>query len=269
MKYLIIPDIHTNISRAEDIIKSVPADNVVLLGDYFDEFADDPESICNTADWLKWSLNQPNRVHLIGNHDIHYYFKDNKDVRCSGYEQYKAVAINDILKPEDWKKLKFFHVIDDWFLTHGGIHPYWIDPKKCLNNEEVTIEKESLIEKLEKDSIECLKELSRGRNHWFEVAGWARCNSPFVGGLLWCDFNKEFVPIKGINQIVGHTPSRDEVRWKFLREGSKVPETSVHGAEPFLSKQSSYNVCFDSYPALKWYGIMEENRIKICEYTKI
>lgn len=269
MKYLIIPDIHTNVDRAEEIIDSVNADMVIFLGDYFDDFGDDPESICNTADWLKWSLTEPNRVHLIGNHDIHYYFKDNTNVRCSGYEQYKSVAINNILKPEDWKKLKFYYVIGDWFLSHGGIHPYWIDATKSLNNEEVTIEKDALIVKLERDSIECLSELSKGRGHWFEAAGWARSNSPVPGGLLWCDFNNEFAPIKGIHQIVGHTPSKDVIRWKFLREGSKIPEATVHGAEPYLSKESSYNVCFDSSPALKWYGILEKNQIKICEYTKV
>lgn len=269
MKYLIIPDVHNHADRAEKICKSVPADQIVFLGDYFDDFNDDAEDVIDAANWLSWSVNQENRIHLCGNHDVHYWFKNNVYLRCSGYEQCKSVAINNIMKPEHWGKIRFFHVIDDWFLTHGGIHPYWIDQSKFQNNEPVEITREKLIEKLERDSKECVKSLSNDKNHWFNIAGFSRSRSPFVGGLLWCDFNQEFHPIKGIHQIVGHTPDRDNVRWSFFKEGETVPSTSIHGAEPYLSKESSYNVCFDSYPALKWYATLEGKQFKIHEYKNL
>lgn len=269
MKYLIIPDVHNHSDRAEKIIQHVKADQIIFLGDYFDDFNDTAHDVTETAAWLRWSVNQENRIHLCGNHDIHYWFKDNRDTRCSGFEQYKSVAINNILGPEHWNKLKFFHVLDDWILSHGGVHPYWIDANKFRNNESVEITQEELVKKLERDSKQCIKDLTKGGHHWFIIAGFSRSRAPFAGGLLWCDFNQEFEPIKGIHQIVGHTPDRHVVRWNFLKEGSTEPERTVHGAEPYLSKQSSYNVCIDSYPALKWYAVLEEKKLSIHETEKI
>jgi predicted phosphodiesterase len=264
-KTLIIPDIHLAHERAEKIISLVKPDEIILLGDYFDQFDDTPEMVCDTAEWFQWSVNQPNRVHLCGNHDIHYWFQNNSDQRCSGYEQYKSIIINDIVKSKDWNKLKFFHVLDDWILSHGGVHPYWIDPVKFRNDEEVVITKDQLVSKLERDSKECIhllnKNIFKNNYNWICVAGWCRSRSPFVGGLIWLDFNQEFHPIRGIHQIVGHTPDRNHIRWKYLKENDKNIHESITGACPELSEKSSYNVCFDSYPALKWYGIYEEKNL--------
>jgi len=30
-----------------------------------------------------------------------------------------------------------------------------------------------------------------------------------VGGIFWCDFNAEFEPIEGLNQIFGHTAGKN------------------------------------------------------------
>jgi len=35
--------------------------------------------------------------------------------------------------------------------------------------------------------------------------GWARGGRSRAGGIFWCDFNDEFIPIPGVNQIFGHT----------------------------------------------------------------
>lgn len=264
-KTLILSDIHLKHVIAEKIISSVKPDKTVMLADYFDDFGDNYDQTCATAEWLAWSVNQPNRIHLLGNHDVMYMFPNNRNIRCAGYEDGKSVAINDFVKPEHWNKLQFFAVLDDWFLTHGGIHPYWIDKIKYNDGEEVQITKSVLIEKLKNDSIECKKHLTMGKHHWFEMSGWSRGYSPFVGGILWCDFNHEFQPIRGIHQIVGHTPDRDYVRWKFLKENDTIVSESTMGAEPVLSNKSSYNVCFDSYPALKWYAVWEEKKLNIYE----
>lgn len=268
-KILILPDIHLSHKKAEKIISSVKADKIVALGDFFDNFDDTPEMVFATAEWFKDFINRPNVVACCGNHDIMYWFKDNKNVRCGGYTDEKSKIINSIVKPDDWNKLKFYHVIDDWILSHAGIHPFWIDMVKFRKNEPVEITQEALIQKLETDSKECIKRLNKGDGNWFIVAGFSRSNSPFVGGLLWCDFNQEFEPIRGIHQILGHTPDRENIRWSFLKEGSTIPEASIHGAEPYLSKQSSYNVCIDSYPALKWYAILEDKKLTIHETEKL
>ena len=84
MKYLIIPDVHNRWELTEKLIKRVKADKVILLGDYFDDFYDNAQIVADVADWFHFSINQPNRIHLCGNHDLHYWFKDNEHVRCAG-----------------------------------------------------------------------------------------------------------------------------------------------------------------------------------------
>jgi hypothetical protein len=265
MKYLVIPDIHNNHTVAENLIAKVNPEHTVFLGDYFDNFDDTYEEVAETAEWLAWSITQKDRTHLMGNHDIHYCYADHSGVRCSGYDKGKSVVINNRVKPEHWKQLKFFANVGDWFLSHAGVHPYWIDPVKFLKEEQVTISKNALIKKLELDSVDCVKQLTKGKSHWFEICGHARSHSsPFVGGLLWCDFNEEFRPTRGIHQIIGHTPSRTDIRWKVLKSNDEAVY-APNGAKPELSEQTSFNVCFDSYPALKWYGILEENELQILE----
>lgn len=265
-KVLVIPDIHLAHDRAEKIISFVKPDEIILLGDYFDQFDDTPQMVCETAEWFHWSVNQKNRIHLAGNHDIHYWFKDNEDQRCSGYEQYKSIAINDIVRPEDWKQLKFFHVLDDWILSHAGVHPHWIDLIRDNKGLPIEITKDKLIKKLEMDSKECIKLSNQDRRHWFTIAGFSRSRSPYVGGLLWLDFDQEFKPIRGVHQVVGHTPDRYHVRWKFLKENADIVSESTYGAEPVLSDKSSYNVCIDSYPALKWYATYEDKKLNVMEF---
>jgi len=265
MKSLIIPDIHNNHTLAETIIGKVKPDHTYFLGDYFDNFDDTYEEIAETADWLSWSVYQKDRTHLMGNHDVHYRFAANSGIRCGGYEQAKSVIIENRVKPEHWKQIKFFAYVGDWLLSHAGIHPYWIDAGKLRNDEPVIISKDDLTKKLERDSIDCITQLEKGKTHWFVVAGWARSRSPFVGGLLWCDFNEEFSPLRGIHQIIGHTPSRDKIRWKVLKSGDPAVYAPAEGAKPELNENTSFNVCFDSYPALKWYGILEGNELSIHE----
>jgi hypothetical protein len=262
MKCLIIPDIHNHHVVAENLITSISPDQTIFLGDYFDDFNDTYAHVCATAEWLAWSVNQPNRFHIVGNHDVHYWFPHNNDCRCGGFEIGKSQCINDFMKPEHWNKLKFFHVLGDWFLTHGGIHPYWIDPVKFRKDEPVRITKEALVKRLEHDSIDCVKQLTAGKWHWFNIAGFSRSSSPYVGGVTWCDFNQEFHPIRGVHQIVGHTPDKERVKWLILKENDDAvyaPES----AKPELSNKTSFNVCLDSYPALKWYAIYENKELKI------
>lgn len=264
MKCLIIPDIHNNHTVAEGLITKIKPEHTIFLGDYFDDFNDTSEEIADTADWLSWSVTQKDRTHLMGNHDVHYRFANNSGVRCGGYEIGKSVIISNRVKDEHWKQIKFFANVGDWIISHGGVHPYWIDPVKFRNKEPISISKSELIKKLERDSIECIKDLNKGRGHWFVVAGFARSRSPFVGGLTWCDFNQEFEPIRGIHQIIGHTPSRDEIRWRVLKSNDDAVY-APQGAKPELNENTSFNVCFDSYPALKWYGILEGNELSIHE----
>jgi hypothetical protein len=255
-KTLIVPDIHLRHEIAERIIASEKPDKIIFLGDYWDDFGDDLQMVQETSEWFSWSVNQSNRIHICGNHCLHYWFKDNPTVRCSGYTQWKSTAINDIVKKQDFEKLVFYYNLDDkWLLSHAGVHPHWLTDKRT-EPFKTNIKKVSKI--LDGQSEAFLTATGRGKWHWFDVPGYSRCNgSPYYGGILWLDWNKEFWPIKGLNQLVGHTPNY-KLSWKFLTEGDAVTHDAPLGVVPKFSDQASYNLCLDSQPGSQYYAIYED-----------
>lgn len=117
-KTIIIPDIHNDYHTVEKIIKNENPDEIIFLRDYFDDFDDTVEDATNIAKWLKESLEQENRIHLIGNHDLSY-MTDNPNLKCSGYgtDKHKAIKEHDI----DWNKLRMHYWLDEkWLCTHSG-----------------------------------------------------------------------------------------------------------------------------------------------------
>jgi len=270
-KILILPDVHNRHEKAEQIIKSVKPDQTILLGDYFDDFGDDPHSITETAEWFHYSVNQSARIHICGNHDLHYWFKNNSGLRCSGYEQFKAIAINDFVRKEDWEKLVFFHVLNDrWLLSHGGVHPSWINPENFQATKIAEYTLKYVVRKLTNDSVDCKRNLYVGKHHWFAMPGFSRSSSPYYGGITWCDWNKEFHPIRGINQLVGHTPNY-HLNWSNVAAGGTRAECLYIGNSGFvfedalLSNDASFNLCLDSQPGSRYYAIYENEKLEIID----
>lgn len=267
MKHLIIPDVHLRWEKAEALIKKVSPDVTVFLGDFFDDFGDNPQSVADGADWFHHSVNQPNRVHIAGNHDIHYWFPDNKYLRCSGYEQYKAITINDFVTKQDWEKLVFFHVIDNkWLLSHGGLAPYWLKPHGFNAMEISQYKLDTVVRRLKSNTLDAKKTFYSGGVHWFGLAGHTRSyNAPYYGGVTWLDWNGEFHPIRGIHQIVGHTPNY-QLTWNVVRDGAESPEwkLSLSSVEnPTLTENNSYNLCLDSQPGSRFYATYEDGKLTV------
>ncbi len=271
-KILIIPDTHNRWELFEKIVKQESPDLIISLGDAFDDFNDTPQDIIATAEWFHWSVNQKNRIHIAGNHDLHYWFKDNDHMRCSGYDQYKSFIINDFITKKDWEKLVFFYNLDNkWLLTHAGFHPSWIDPSLFKPNKILEYSITKACNRLQNESNDAKKALYRGGNHWFAMPGFTRSyDSPYYGGLTWCDWNKEFHPVRGLHQILGHTPNF-KLTWNILKEGEdkfkSLPLRSVNN--PSLTDKNSYNICLDSQPGSKYYAIYENGNLTIHETTKL
>ncbi len=192
MKTLIFPDVHTRHIFVDEVVKREKPDRVVMLGDFFDQFHDTPSENRKTAKWLK----QCGYEWCYGNHDVHYAFS-NPRMPCSGYEMEKKEAINEVMTHKDWEKGKFFIQVDDWLCTHAGLHPYHIP---------MMVPGKSVIDWLWKQECIARARLNTQMEHWFWAAGMARGGSEHRGGILWCDFNMEFEPVPGLNQIFGHTP---------------------------------------------------------------
>jgi hypothetical protein len=220
---LIIPDIHLRWQEAEDIIASVKHDEVIFLGDYFDDFGDDPESVEATADWLVGSVKKPNRIHLFGNHDVHYAFPY-RTFKCSGYEQWKDILIGNNVTDKVWNKLKWYHVLDGtWLLTHAGLHKSNLpEAIRELHTDRPKFLKE-IAEYLDVSIQHGFRKAANNEGSWIFNAGRSRGGMNNVGGINWCDYEQEFHPIKGLNQIVGHTPQRPCPRWTVFDETTDRP----------------------------------------------
>jgi hypothetical protein len=210
-KIIVIGDIHNHWAEAEAIAsKYDDTHTVVFVGDYFDDFGDTAQDAIQTAQWLKESLGKPNRIHLMGNHDINYsYLNYRTDVNghpqniynCSGYDMKKDDAINRIMTEADWDKIKFYHIQYGFIFTHAGIHPHWFEhPIKGMDIEYVK-------EKLDKTAIDYH---NRAWNDIIGAAGRCRGGIHKAGGILWCDYFREARLMSGIKQVFGHTPTSIE-----------------------------------------------------------
>jgi len=203
MRTLLIPDIHNNIDAVDLIIKKENADNIVFLGDYFDNFGDGVESAIHVAEWLKKSMRESNRIHLLGNHDNSYR---NIGYMCSGFTPLKKFAIDKV--GVNLNDLKHFTMVDDWLCTHAGL------TKKFYKH--YALKKEKPVEMLERFvSDKMLRETLYGAS---QLRG-----GYDIPGILWCD-SREFEPIPKLKQIFGHTPA-DEVR---ILNNNYCLDTALH-----------------------------------------
>ena len=205
-RILVIGDLHScSPEPAEQLIEEVDPDLTVFLGDYFDHFGDGLGVTIQMAQWLKQSLEQPNRVHLLGTHDLPYLYPGK--IYCPGYSHEKGYVVGNIIDRNTWKRkssLVYWHG-DDWLFSHAGVSrshlPSWNFKKSKIP---------SWLDGEISDAFNLLDSDGLDHSHWVWSVGSTRSNgiSPGAGGLVWCDWYYDFEPIAGINQVVGHTPGQ-------------------------------------------------------------
>ena len=211
MTTLVIPDIHNHTEEAEIQIEKYPADRVVFLGDYFDNFGDTAAIAKRTAKWLKQSLRNPNRIHLWGNHDLWYAFPGNRQI-CwigSGFTPEKREAIDKTITTDDWAKLKPVVDIDGIVLSHAGIDPrIFTHPVHGLTFERICKQCEKALENAKAAIPDLVFDTESGP---FWLRWWA-------------------LPVLDeFSQIVGHTPSHE----LNVETGGK--------------QGKNFNICLDSF----------------------
>jgi hypothetical protein len=269
---LIIPDLHHRWEYAERIIAAVGADVNILLGDYYDDFNDTPEMVRDTCEWLEASVEKSNRIHLVGNHDIHYMYPY-RNFQSSGYEQWKYFIIRDMVPQAVWDKLAWFHILDDrWLLSHAGLQAHHV-PNNISNftgNQSEKIKR--VAEWLNTTILDGLRNGATGENSWIFHAGIARYGNQRIGGIIWCDHSKEFVPSSGLWQIYGHTPQHNEPSW-WIRTNGKTELVPPYKFQFSLdnivySPKDSYNLCLDVWKNMH-YAIWDGTTMTIREYNEL
>ncbi len=199
MKILVIPDIHQKVAFVQNILNKAEkdVDLTVFLGDYFDDFQDNHYEVEAMAVWLKQNLYKEKRVFLMGNHDVQYRVLPYA-LYCSGYAQWKHEIIDKHISEVDWKQIKYFHDVGDFWFSHAGIAEQWFSHP---------------VYGLTVDAIKhILQEMETAFEHRdYKKLGpiWAsdrfRGGMHRKGGIVWNDKrNSEFIP--NVTQFMGHTP---------------------------------------------------------------
>lgn len=221
MKTLVVGDIHQKIDQVEKIISDW-TDRIIFVGDYFDDFNDTVEDARRTAQWLKQSLQKPNRVHLMGNHDYNYRIRPAGAYYCTGFTLEKYEAINLELSISDWRMIKYFHHEKDdatiyWF-SHAGISTHWFKhPVLGLTTEVIEKKVKEASEAIEGRLFESPQAMCLNAVDWYRGGKYPR------GGLLWSHWTNCEV-FDGVTQIVGHT-TRKKIK---IKQGRGFNSKSVN-----------------------------------------
>jgi UDP-2,3-diacylglucosamine pyrophosphatase LpxH len=225
VKTIVISDLHERWQWVEPFLESEPHDEVVFLGDYFDDFTSTKDTAEATAIWLKHSLQQPKRKHCLGNHDLWYFVPESADIfYCPGNKHVHKLAIRKHLGEETLDSLLLFYETQGWILSHGGMSPHYFPPAP----------REMFLKQATKSCLAARANIKRNLTHPSIRSGRVRGGDESVGGIIWLDWY-EFKPIACINQIVGHSSSI-KVRRK--------------------DTEDSKNVCLDCYN--RYVGFIED-----------
>lgn len=258
---LIIGDIHNRWAKAETIIQRLKGSyrKVILLGDYLDSWSDTPQDVAATARWLAQSLRQPDRVHLLGNHDLPYIYPTNPNLYCPGFDELKYQAVAGELVGAPIDRLKLAHFEDGWLFSHAGFaHRYAVGEDPVILARQAN----EIVPTLHEDKYEAWVAWGAGRG------GMAP-----VGGVTWLDWRYEFKPVPGINQIVGHTPGptakaqllhRDQTRPEHIESYLPCVYRYPAGRKP---PHVSINWCLDCY--LQQVALVHPRRIEIMDMTAL
>lgn len=243
---LVFSDPHLQIDKLNKILSTETYDIAVCLGDWFDSFYyDNTTNLEKTCTFLKEWLFKSNFYTCIGNHDIHYLY-DNPFVICSGFRMVKNDFIRKCLGDkigEIRDRFLWYIWIDNYLCSHAGLNAYHFKPRMEIN-------KQSISTWLDKEISQAEVNLKSNQSHWLYGAGEARYGPEKFGGITWQDFNHEFKPIDGLNQIVGHTYHSSVV--------CDPPES-----DPSLAK----NLDIDC--TLNQYLIIKDGKLQVKSYSSL
>lgn len=253
-----ISDIHHKVAKADAIIAHEPHDQVIFLGDVFDDFGDVPEDAHRSATWLKASLDKPGHLHLAGNHDVSYAYSSNPFTRCSGWERPKDYITWQVMDRTAFDKLAFYLIQDGIMFSHAGLSA------KLLKKQALGAIKtlDETMDWLRTEHPKARAQAENDGNHWMYGAGWSRGGRETYGGLTWCDFDLDFLATS-FPQIVGHTPHPHPLFHLRQPNGSKVEVKRASETTPEDLKTNWWALDLDSH--LDHYAVIDNGKLTVKE----
>ena len=181
-KYVFVGDLHGKVECVEEVLSK--DGTIIFVGDYLDSFDRTVADQRKTLELALDSIVAKKAIGLFGNHELSYLVPWH---RCSGYNTTMQLHVDELRDRMLGLLSTHIRIGDNWLITHAGIHPkVW---KGEIRLEDISLEN------------------TNTPWHWI---GHCRGGRNKVGGIWWCDFNEEFKPIPGINQIFGHSASGGE-----------------------------------------------------------
>lgn len=232
MKTVVIPDLHHRIDWVAPTVAAEQPDRIIFLGDGPDAQGKKNKgytAVDRMIAFMKEWISRPDVIWLIGNHEAHYIF-DFTELRGSGWKHWRQRRYRQGLGPMWWNQMRLAHVEQGWLLSHAGFRPELAHPVKGFAPEWLIPYEREMFQ------AACLSPTS------WTMIGDARLRQPIGnrGGVTWLDWNEEFAPIPGVNQIVGHTYGL-EPRWK------NTPD--------------SRNLCLDT--GCRHYAVIQDGEITV------
>lgn len=199
MKIIALGDTHGRDIWKQIVKVEEDFDKFIFIGDYFDtrEGIDASTQIQNFKEILEFKKANPDKVFLlIGNHDFHYLKGCGETY--SGYQQYAAMDINEVLQPAVTSgHMQICHVFDEYIFSHAGLTNTW-----CENNDIDLYNIEESVNVRFMKNMESFK-FEYGEN--LDKSGDDVTQSP-----LWVRIPSLFRDmVKGFTYIVGHTTVKE------------------------------------------------------------
>lgn len=262
MRTVIIPDVHMDCLWVDSILEREWSrmDKLICLGDWFDRpnpraAALNPFFVTRYLIRLRQKLAAAGKeqVWLIGNHELtHLELTRNiNDIalhrpqlyRCSGATMSTAARIHATYRSmgqtwkDFWDAWTWCHVQDGFLISHAGASLLlWGDRMGPLTPQAFTA------------AVECEAQACLDRfSPLLAAVGRIRGGPASAGGLVWQDWEDEFVDIPGVPQIVGHSYN-----------GWSPGAGDAGDAHPWR-KGASWNL--DGHQTC--YGILEDGKVSL------
>ena len=137
-KRLIIGDIHGHIEPFKSIYEKEDPDDVIILGDYFDNFhGTDKEILDCFKEILKMQKahKKGEFILLIGNHDFHYmYLPENYSGKRKSYEITVSMMLDKCID-ENLMQYVYVDKINKTVYSHAGITNSWMSENRLFTDD--------------------------------------------------------------------------------------------------------------------------------------
>lgn len=183
-KYVFIGDIHGRVEFVEDALSK--DGKKIFVGDFIDSFDRSVADHRKCYELVLAAIKAGKAESIFGNHELSYLMIQH---RCSGFSSARQNLMQEYELEIRKHFVPFILLQKDFLVSHAGL------TKQIWDRKRLSLD--SLPQTLAKwwpDLHSPMHQIGRYRGGYDSV-----------GGLFWCDFNREFEPVPGLTQVFGHT----------------------------------------------------------------